>query len=137
MNDEWHSRRTINWVHFAMYPWLWIDRFMFHWDVSDAWRKVKDNYMFFSNLSNGYTTEPPLEINNKRDLANAIKGGQIKAGDLVYFKKNGEVYHAAIIVDLNKKTAFYAGHTTDRRHRDLSKAIDEGVIIVRMAVNAK
>ena len=52
-------------------------------------------------------------------------------------KKNGEVYHAAIIVELNIKKAFYAGHTTDRRHRDLSKAIDEGVIIVRMAVNAK
>ena len=122
-----------------MYAWLWIDRYMFAWDVSEAWRLADKSFEFFSKKSNGYTNYLPIEIQNREDLITEAKDGHIKAGDLVYFKRSGKIYHAAIVVDVKVKdgSVYYAGHTTNRRHYNLSKSIGEGVYIVRIKKDAQ
>ena len=62
MNDQWHSYKSIIWKRFLMYAWLWIDRYMFVWDVTETWRIAEKSFEFFSKIRNGYTNKKALEI---------------------------------------------------------------------------
>lgn len=106
------------------YPNQIPEKHLFDWDVSESWRKVKDNLEFFSckNYSANYFT-----ISNLNNLEHQIKTYNIEKGDLMYLEWHGSngPHHATIISKVDKNMIYYAGHTGSQIRKPISEFFKE------------
>lgn len=149
--EQWHSQST------PFFPSTYFgDKFFKEWDTTATWSLAANQYNYFSNIDNGYTssqvinlnaqkiykptiispTTPQTPINIEISDFDPFKYG-VQTGDLMYFYDlAGNVSHATIISKVENGKIYYAGNTEYRFDHSLDQVLDAGelgVYIVRMS----
>ena len=79
--------------------------------MSLSWSMAEDSYNYFSNIN----TENVIETNDFNQLsADLFTENNIQIGDLLYFIKNDDVKHAAIITGFDGDALLYSAHTNTK-----------------------
>ena len=115
MTRNWHSIGTKSRI------WYMITGNEYLYDVSPAWKLVKEQYGCFSNAFNPNTNGTVIEITSKSQIYKIAKTETVRPGDLLYFMKGDEAAHAAMISSVESGMIFYTGHSMPRFNYPLSK----------------
>ncbi len=106
----WHSRRYRSWSTCRF-----TNNDTYRWDVSEAWRLVKEQYKYFK------AKRTVITIKSGKDIKKWTK--KVKVGDPGYFDYGGggEPGHAVMVSGVNSKDGkiTYAAHCNNHRTQSL------------------
>ena len=130
MNNNWYYFQNINSPHYVLGIFaddLYVDKDgnivtkPVSYYFSPEWSVANSQYLYFSNIENGYVQEVITLQGTKDEVKTQLAklSGKVKAGDLLYwdFENDGTYNHATIITGINDKNELlYSGHTKPRNN---------------------
>lgn len=99
------------------------------WGLSD-WKQSTTRWGYADALmyyltAEGYHGIRPKEFKGSMGAKYLAENGNVRIGDLIFFKDNdGDISHAAIVSDVRDGDIFYAGRTNNRTGNSLSDAME-------------
>lgn len=63
------------------------------------------------------------------------EGNPIQVGDLIYFAYSDGSRHAAIVSDIDSNMIYYAAHSHDYKHKELSKGMGQANVVNIIRIN--
>ncbi len=145
--DEWHANRDIisSLISIILGPPLFTKD---NWNVTYQWSIADDQFKYFSDFNNGYTSKPVLNIRKDEAVINSSmeevsfaslsSSGllqTVQPGDLMYFYGNeGHVEHASIISSVDDNGIKYSSNSVRAFDKNLEDGISSysGVYVIRM-----
>ncbi len=146
-NDDWHARRDIltSAISILLGPPVFTKD---NWDVTFSWSIADDQFKYFSDQTNGYTSKPVINIKNSESVNNSSMEEvsynnlsssdllrTVQPGDLMYFyDETGYARHASIISSIDGNDIKYSSNSVRAFDKDLSEGINRysGVYVIRM-----
>lgn len=146
-NDDWHARRDIliSVISVLLGPPVFTKG---NCDVTYSWSIADDQFKYFSNQTNGFTSKPVLNIKNSKfannssmeevsfaDLSSSALLQTVQPEDLMYFYDEvGHVKHASIISSVDNDSIKYSNYSVRAFDKDLSVGISSysEVYVARM-----
>lgn len=92
-------------------------------DDSDAWMKAEEQFDYFSNPYNGYTSNKVITIDSVDGIQDALENNTIQKGDLMFFEDESGIFHATIISSVDDNMIYYAGNSS----KQYDKALEDGL----------
>lgn len=84
MNDNWHCYKKDGNPYY---------------DITNTWYVPESQYIYFSNISNGYTNFEPLIAHNYEELKSILSTNILEPGDLAFFSnKDSEYMEYALMI---------------------------------------
>ena len=84
-------------------------------DVTNSWYIPNDQYLYFSDISNGFVRTEPFIIEDFVMCQYLSYSGLVEPGDIVFFLKKGEetMYFSAMITGIDENGFYCTGESKD------------------------
>lgn len=103
---------TTDWYCIYIKSFLWVRKYA----VTTSWIRVSDFSAFMGSIASTSTHETINSLYNACEI-----GDVVQLAD----KNTGSAYHSIIITDKDSTSAYYSGHSNDRKNVDIEDALDE------------